>query len=342
MQPSLFSTALKSLSFKLVCLLCFFAATSTFWNDPNVADSRHIRYIINIVLFILAFVYTHSYRPQFIEKALLLSALVWGVYGLFELYSFYYIQDQPLSMRIVGRGSLTNTLLTSHVYGAFASFIAGYYLVKSKYVSLQIFLIFILTTLLIFIIQTHSRTPLVGLCAVFAFLFMKHRNKQTTYFFIILILLFSTYLAFNIELITKRGLSYRPEIWAIAFKDISLKPIFGHGLESSMSFFIPSLQTAFSDSHNIHIAFLYSFGLTGFVIWLSLLGSLINTYKNNANNRLASTGFSILIFGFFAGMTEGGSFLGRPKEVWFLTWLPVAILVAAEIHLYSKNSNETN
>jgi len=171
---------------------------------------------------------------------------------------------------------------------------------------------------------------------------MKHRNKQTTYFFIILILLFSTYLAFNIELITKRGLSYRPEIWAIAFKDISLKPIFGHGLESSMSFFIPSLQTAFSDSHNIHIAFLYSFGLTGFVIWLSLLGSLINTYKNNANNRLASTGFSILIFGFFAGMTEGGSFLGRPKEVWFLTWLPVAILVAAEIHLYSKNSNETN
>jgi hypothetical protein len=35
---------------------------------------------------------------------------------------------------------------------------------------------------------------------------------------------------------------------------------------------------------------------------------------------------ALLVFGFAAGLTEGGEFLTRPKEHWFLIWIPFALL----------------
>ena len=35
-----------------------------------------------------------------------------------------------------------------------------------------------------------------------------------------------------------------------------------------------------------------------------------------------------LVFGLAAGLTEGNAFLPRPKEHWFLIWIPMALLYA--------------
>jgi hypothetical protein len=37
---------------------------------------------------------------------------------------------------------------------------------------------------------------------------------------------------------------------------------------------------------------------------------------------------TLLMYGFVAGMTEGSSFMSRPKEHWFLVWIPIAIHLA--------------
>lgn len=34
------------------------------------------------------------------------------------------------------------------------------------------------------------------------------------------------------------------------------------------------------------------------------------------------------MFGLAAGLTEGNAFLPRPKEHWFLIWIPMALLYA--------------
>jgi len=301
-----------------------------------VADLRHIRYITNIILFSLAVIYIHHYQQATIERAMLLTATIWAGFGLIELYNVYYLQGLPLSSRIVGSGSLSNTLLTSHVYGAFATFIVSHYLTSTKYHRYQALYLVIFLSLILFIIQTHSRTPLLAMIAVFGCLLLKHRNKKVIYVTLFLIVSLAIYATFNYDLLIQRGLSYRPEIWLTAINDIQNKPFFGHGIGSKMSLFIPSLNKTFSDSHNIHIGLTYQLGLAGLVIWLALFVYLLRLYLKNPHNLLIATGFPIFIYGITAGMTEGGSFFSRPKEVWFLIWLPIAIMVAADAHQQGK------
>ncbi len=341
-QPKLFLKALKSTAFQIFFLLCAFAMFSALWNEAEVADLRDIRYLINIILFSLAVIYLHHYRQDALEKSLFLAAIVWAGFGVLELYEIYYQQGLPLSSRIVGSGSLSNTLLTSHVYGAFATFIASHYLTSKKYHRYQIFYIVIFFSLLVFIIQTHSRTPLLAMAAAFGCLLLKHRNKQVSYLALLLIASFAVYALFNYDLLVLRGFSFRPEIWLTAFNDIQNKPFFGHGIGSEMSFFIPSLNITFSDSHNLHIGLIYQLGLVGLIIWLSLIAYLLRLYLKNTHNLLIATGFPMFIYGIAAGMTEGGSFFSRPKEVWFLTWLPIAMLAAADIHKHSQSYNDKN
>ena len=150
-------------------------------------------------------------------------------------------------------------------------------------------------------------------------------------------MLLAVYLVFNIDLITQRGFSYRPEIWQQALNDIYSKPLLGHGLGNQMALYIASLKKTFSDSHNIHIGLTYNLGLVGLITWLALLGTLSLVFKNNKHITLVSTGFAMLVFGVFAGMTEGGVFFTRPKEVWFLLWLPIAILISVNVSTLRKN-----
>ena len=35
-----------------------------------------------------------------------------------------------------------------------------------------------------------------------------------------------------------------------------------------------------------------------------------------------------MLYGLAAGITEGGSFISRPKEHWFLIWIPITLLAA--------------
>jgi len=337
-RPKLFLNALKSTAFKITATLCFFAIISTLWNNNEVADSRNIRYIINIILFTLAVTYIHHYQQATIEWAMLLAAAIWAVFGLIEVYHVYYQQGLPLSSRIVGSGSLSNTLLTSHVYGAFATFIASHYLVSTKHHRYQILYLVVFLSLILFIIQTHSRTPLLAMAAVFGCLLLKHQNKQVIYAVVLLVTSLIIYSTFNYDLLIQRGFSYRPEIWLTALNDIQNKPFLGHGIASKMSLFIPSLNIAFSDSHNIHIGLTYQLGLIALVIWLALFAYLFRLYLKNTHNVLITTGFPMFIYGITAGMTEGGSFFSRPKEVWFLTWLPIAIMIAANVQQQGKKS----
>jgi len=332
LKPALFKASLNSTALRVTFLLCAFATLSTAWNDPSIIDSRNIRYIINISLFVLSAAYIHYYQPNFIEKALYVAAAIWAILGLFEIYNFYIQQAQPLSARIVGSGSLKNTLLTSHVYGAFATFIISYYLFNRKQNRYPLIYLFILLGLLLFIVQTHSRTPLLGLVAVMACLIFSYRDKHTGYAVLAIIIAFIVYATLNYNLIISRGLSHRPEIWFIAIQKIQTMPIFGHGIGGDMSIFIKSLNTTFADSHNIHIGLTYYLGLTGLTIWLGLIAYLSKLYIQNKDDLLLATGFPMFIYGLFAGMTEGGNFFTRPKEVWFLVWLPIAILIAVDAH----------
>jgi O-antigen ligase len=167
-----------------------------------------------------------------------------------------------------------------------------------------------------------------------------HRNKYLLTFFIISGGLFTLYLSLNFDQLMTRGLSARPEIWAIALENISHNTVFGSGIGTNISIYVVSLKRLFTDTHNIHLGLTYSLGITGLLIWTGLLISLLNIYLKNKQSIIAQTGIVLLAYGMTAGMTEGTSIFTRPKEIWFLSWLPISLLFTVEYQrLIANNLN---
>ena len=186
--------------------------------------------------------------------------------------------------------------------------------------------------LLITIIATGSRTPLLALLTTsiwFAFI----ANNKKSIFIIIFAAVTATviYLLYP-EAILNRGLSYRPELWSIAIDKILSQPILGYGFDSNAGFYIASVDTTFREPHNIHLSILYFTGIIGFSLWC-----LMHTYAlwvcwKNKTDTLFIVASALLVYGIAAGMTEGGGLLPRPKEHWFITWIPLAFVSALLTH----------
>ena len=96
-----------------------------------------------------------------------------------------------------------------------------------------------------------------------------------------------------------------------------------------MVFWVDSAGQAFADPHNLLLAVWFSGGIVGLVLWLLLYATCAYFIWKNRNNSLVVLAAATIAFGFAAGMTEGKSFLSRPKEHWFLLWIPFSILAYA-------------
>lgn len=333
-----FMPILTSRAFQILLVLLVYAMFSLLWNDPTVNDFKHIKRLIIIVLFVLALIAIGKDNPDKIINLLIIAAGLYSIAAYYSIYDDYLINNMPISERIIGIGNLSNPLLSSHIYGIFTAFLLSYFFAVKRNWKKDIGLILIFSGLLSFVFLTHTRTPLVGLGMVFLFMLWMHRSKFTLYFFLVICTLAAIYFSLNYDLLIQRGLSYRPEIWSITLEKIAHNPIFGSGLGSDIAIYIEELQITFTDTHNIHLGLTYQLGIFGLLLWIGFLVSLFVIYTKNKTSLIAQIGIVLLVYGMSAGLTEGSNFFSRPKEVWFLTWLPIALLLTAEFNRLNINS----
>ncbi len=322
----------SSLSFKFLLFFLFFCAVSLLWNDASVLDLRQIKRLLLVLLFILGMVYLAKAGEDRIIKVLLLSAFSFAFaafYSFYELYQLYYSRFYE-GVGIIGIGSLSNPLLSSHIYGTMAVFIMVYFFSVERNWKKDLLLFIVFASLLGFVVLTKARTPLVALSGVFLYLLWKHRNKFVLYIVLSVLCLLTVFFVINYEMLIERGLSFRPQIWSVVLGKISTNPLLGFGFGTEVNIYIEEIQANFSDTHSLYLGLLYNIGIIGFVVWIGLNISLISKGAKNSHSILAQVGLSILLYGMLAGLTEGTNFITRPKEVWFLVWLPVALLFAAE------------
>ena len=227
--------------------------------------------------------------------------------------------------------------ITALVFGIFTVFIAGYYIATPRNTLKSILLAFIFISLLGFVLFTHSRTSLVGLASVFVLLLWLQRSRKAFYIAMIFFVIATIFITTNFENITSRGLSYRPELWVHTLEKISLHPILGFGIGSDLFIYIEGLGKTFSEPHNIHLGLTYYLGSIGLIIWLLFLASLFSFILKNKHIPMVKIAGLMLIYGMMAGLTEGSNIFTRPKEIWFLTWLPISLLLVSE---FSQSSSK--
>jgi O-antigen ligase len=209
--------------------------------------------------------------------------------------------------------------------------LADWALRKNPAAPVSLFSLLVFGTLLI---ATGSRTPLVALVVCVVWLAIIRCDRRSLLLSIATCFAGVLLFAFYSEKLFLRGTSFRPEIWRTVWLQILDAPWFGHGYDTSMEIWVAGIDYAFADPHNLLLAILYECGAIGLALWLSLYAVALSFAWRKRGEVMVAIASTLLVFGFVAGMTEGGSFLSRPKEHWFLVWIPMALLFASGLLLH--------
>ena len=268
------------------------------------------------------------YRSDILQPLLFGAALVALIATTIFLFMFARVYEP--GMRLIGGGAFDNPLLSSHLFGFFSAYWLSVTMTCKRrqmmWLSLPAMAIMFMA-----VIGTGSRTPLVALTMAALWLCFICWNKRSVGLLIALVLSGVAVITQFSQMITERGDSYRLEIWQKVLHMIADHPWIGHGYSASLAV-DPGNGISFQEPHSFILGVLYYVGIIGLLPWLFfLLWGLLSSWRQRVQPLLiiASTW---LVFGIGAGLTEGGGIISRPKEHWFLLWIPLALIAALGIN----------
>lgn len=294
------------------------------WADTNSSAGSLAKRPLYIAMLLLAAGIISLRSPVRLDQCTRLSAMFATVAAGLSLAYFVYSTPMFNGSRLQGYGALYNPLLSAHVFGAFAAYwLACWFQARSPFSPLPLVG---LAVMMLAVLATGSRTPLIGLGAALGWLLLVgDRRRGLLAIAVVVIAVMGIALVYP-EAFTQRGVSYRPAIWMESLRQIGEHPWLGHGFDTPMTVIIPGLDRMLADPHNIELGVLYAGGVVGLALWMALYGLAMYfcwAYRKQPGVTLAA---AWLIFGFASGLTEGNAFMSRPKEHWFLIWIPMALV----------------
>ncbi|NVZ20148.1 bifunctional O-antigen ligase/aminoglycoside phosphotransferase family protein [Pseudomonas costantinii] len=307
---------------------CAWALTTLFWSPESTVDSNLFKEpLYTLMLFAGCGMLLH-YRNELIKPIFFSAAVIALVVCLCNLVAFSKGFEPGMRM-IGGLGALDNPLLSSHLFGFFCVYWL-YVCMTTRRLQALWFCIPALAIMATAILATGSRTPLVALTLAALWMAFVSRNRRSVLTIAALVLGAAALLLFYPEAITERGSSFRLELWGMALQRIAEHPWIGHSYNSELFL---KLSDGFEllEPHSFALGVLYYIGIIGFIPWIFMLGwGLYKSLKERAQ-PLFILASSLLAYGIGAGLTEGGGILSRPKEHWFLLWIPLALIAGLSI-----------
>jgi len=311
-------------------LFSAWALTSLFWSPEHHPDTDLFKRPLHTFMLFAGCGLLLHYRNDLFKPIFFSAAVIATVVCAINLV-FFVSKFEPGMRMIGGRGALDNPLLSSHIFGFFCVYWL-YVCVTTKRLHALWLSIPALAIMTAAVLATGSRTPLVALVlAVFWMAFLS-RNRRSVLMVAGLVLAAAALLLFYPQLITERGSSFRFEIWRIILGRIADHPLIGHSYDSEL--YVQPANYDYEplrEPHSFALGVLYYVGIIGFIPWVFMLGwGLYKSLKARAQ-PLFILASSLLAYGIGAGLTEGGGILSRPKEHWFLLWIPLALIAGLSI-----------
>jgi O-antigen ligase len=324
-QPASLKHMLSSRIVVAYMLFACYMSLSIFWSTTGDAAIDLIKRPLYVLLLFFSVFELGQIRSERLRLTVKMSAIC-AIVAAFVTVVRFFIEGAHGHGRLAGYGALNNPLLVSHVFGFFIALWFGLFFTGHKlFQPLPVLGILVCGVLLI---ATGSRTPLVAMMVTICWLAALSANNKAFIALCGLFFLGAGTLLYAPDMIMQRGLSYRTEIWANALMQISERVWFGHGYAAPLSIQLESIPYPFSDPHNLSLRVLYDGGVFGLVLWLLLYVLALERSWQLRSDKWVLICSATVVYGLAAGMTEGGSFLARPEEHWFLIWIPLALLSA--------------
>lgn len=333
LRPREFKELLREPIFIALLLFVAWALTSLMWSpqtDSFLSEAKPPLH--TLFLFVGCFLLVR-YREDMLRPLLFGAAILALVFTLKDLYLF--ARGYSPELRMIGGGAFDNPLLSSHLFG----FFCVYWLSLSMTCRRHALLWFSLPAAAIMfaaVLATGSRTPLVALTLAALWISVNCWNRRSLVLAgAMAICTIAVGVLFS-QMLIERGSSYRFDIWQLALGEIASTPWIGHGFDAPFRAKLPGLGYVLEEPHNFALGVLYYVGIIGFLPWLFVqLKGLLTCWQHRVQPLfiMASTW---LLYGIGAGLTEGGGILARPKEHWFLLWIPLALIAALSINARAK------
>lgn len=321
-----------SSTLQLVLVFLLFASISIFWSDSDRSFFHYIKRELYIFSFIMSFVCIYTYSPKRFMQTLIVSCVGAAVFAGYFLFDYYVQKGMSIHYRITGSGVLYNPLLSAHVFGFYMVLILNLLLQMNWGWKKKSLLFCLLLPISSFVLMTHSRTPLLGLGVMLVtFLIVSQNKKAILIFFGFTVAYVFMYFYYPTQFV-RGGVSERPYIWQYTLGVVSQQPIWGIGLDNSFGIPIqPEFgQGVYAEPHNIHLSVLLRTGLIGFSLWGMMYLTIFKDMILSSQLLIGRVFFFVVVFGAACALTEGGAFFSRPKEQWFIIWLPIALTIAVQ------------
>jgi len=299
------------------------ALASLMWSPEPTTDTDLFKRPLNTFMLFGGCGLLLHYRNELFKPIFFSAAVIALVVSLCNLVAF--VKGFEPGMRMIGgRGALDNPLLSSHLFGFFCVYWL-YVCMTTQRLNVLWFSAPALAVMLAAVLATGSRTPLVALTLTILWMTFVSRNRRSALLIAGLILGGVGLLLLYPELITTRGSSFRFELWGMSLQRIAEHPWIGHSYDSELYLTLAD-GNELREPHSFALGVLYYVGIIGFIPWIFMLGWGLYKGLKERVQPLFILASSLLAYGIGAGLTEGGGILSRPKEHWFLLWIPLAII----------------
>lgn len=331
----------------LATLLCLaYMLLTSFWSRDFSGGTLwyDARLTAGVLVFLLVTVTIGLRKSGDLDLAIRLACVCAAVSAVISIPYWYWQHPSP-DARLVSIGIFTSPNHSSFVYGFFC-LLSGYYVVQAASRADRALYLILTVTLLVFVILTQSRTGI--LATLFSFLLLvtfSPRNKKAAFGVAVVIgmmfVFFQVVAPGMLSRLNEVSISNRIEIWKQALDAFVASPYFGQGYQTGFEATVPGLKNVFLSAHNTFIATLRDGGLIGLVFQLYMLVAAVRVGLVELAKRDNPLYLVLLVFSLMCMSTATDRLITRPRELWILLWLPLALLIIRELRNASGTASET-
>ncbi|CAI3810038.1 hypothetical protein DBADOPDK_05869 [Pseudomonas sp. MM223] len=302
-----------------VLLLLAWSGLSLAWSPAENAG-REIKRLIYILVFLMAFPLLAQLGQARIRQLLLIGSALLAVAALISVINYYGVLGKPILTRLAGIGEVSHPILGAYVIGS-AVLLMLYEPPRQR--GMQLLWLVALVCLGAFAMLSQSRGAILALVITVVIAPLWFRDRHSRVFSILALI--ATCVAFYAvyDIIAKRGVSHRPEIFHSVVDMVAAHPWTGLGLGAAYDVIVGARH--FDHTHNMFTHIAVEMGLPGMLLWV-----MVWLYTLAEIVRARGTLFGKILLGFWVYSTlsmqfDAASLTGTPRAEWFISWLPVGL-----------------
>ncbi|HIG14540.1 MAG TPA: O-antigen ligase domain-containing protein [Gammaproteobacteria bacterium] len=317
----------------LTALFLVYMAFSVAWSTSDERVMESLAEALLVFTFCLSIPISVARFHWFLNTLVVLVILAAIVNCGYSIYLHFALPDyQPLlEPRLYSLGRLSNPVVGSLSYG-FATVLAAYMILTEERRIAKAACAVAALLFLWAIVLTGSRGVYLALASgVSVGVFLRYpgnlKIQMLGVVFTLAVLALTAYLFLGSELLFKRALSFRPEIWTeFISRTIAGNIWIGVGMATDSTFQLPELLI--KHPHSVFVATLYYGGVLGLLTYLAMILKSISSLHQNKESSLRLLSAMLLAFGLAATALDGDEIVTKVNYLWLLIWIPIGIAMA--------------